>query len=813
MTTTTTGGLRERLAARLPRRGTGQHGTRPGIAPSALVDGLAVVALVLTAMTTLSGTYDGPGYLLAAGLGALAGIGAAALVLWRRAPMVTVALPVVLAAFVVGPPAVLRGTDAHGVPGPTGLREMWDVGIGGWKELLTTLPPLDDTGRLTAVPFLLSLAAAAVGYLVARRWWQPFLPVIGPLGGFAAAAVLGVTDPAGITARALGFGLLSVAWAAERRRRLVVATGGGAMRRMVTGAVLLGAASAVGIGLAPAVTQPASARSVLRDTVVPPIDLADQPSPLADFRRFRPGVGTLADQELLRVTGLPPGTVVRLATVDAYAGTVWAAGQEGVTEEGGVGGGTAASTIASQGRFLRVGARIPESRSGRPVSATMTIGSAYADTPDLRIWVPGVGEPTGIALAGPQAATLTEGLRYNPVTGSAVVLDGLSAGDTVRLDAVLPDESAPTSVGAVGPPTAPNAYTSIVASFVSSTKGVSGTSITALRAVADRLRTTGAYTDGGQGQETFLAGHSLGRLTQFLDEGEPAGNDEQYAAALALVADYLGLPSRVVLGAVPEASGVILGSDVRAYVEVQVAPDRWWTIPPEQFIPPRDKAPQPRNQTEENRAEAAVVPPPNEQHPPSSLEGFALDTTSSSRARSLVADQGWSLPAWAVLALKVASVPIGLVVAWTVLLVGLKALRRLRRSRRGSPGERVAAAWEEVVGVLRDAGVPVAARHTRPELGAAAPHPGVAEVAALTDRLTFGPAPVGDDDAVEAWAQVRRVRGQVAADLRWRDRWRSAVSLRSLLPDRVVTTAPVAPSQVHRSKVSPAIVEPVVDLG
>ncbi len=797
---------------RLPQRRPSQHGARPGISLMAVIDGVAVIALVVTAMTVLTGTFDGPRFLVAVGVGALAGVACGALIHWLRAPLVGLAVPVTLAAFLVGPPTVLRTTDAAGLPGPTGLAEMWHVLVGGWMDLLTTLPPVSSTGRLTAVPFLLSLVSAAVGFLVARRWRHPHLPLIGPALGLLAAIVFGLAAPGGIMVRAIVFGLLAVAWGADRRRRLVVATGGGRLRRMATGAALLAAATAVGVFVAPALIGPASSRTVLRESVVPPLDLSDQPSPLADFRRFRPVSNALADRVLFTVSGLPTDTMVRLATVDAYAGTVWAAGQEGVTEQAGVGADPILQSVASQGRFLRVGSRIPAPETGTPVAGTVTIGAAYAETPDLRIWVPSVGEPTRLEFTGDDAATLSEDLRFNPVTGSALVLDGLAPGDTFRIDAVVPDTEPPTSVGVVGTPTAPTAYSSVVARFVTSTPGASGGALAAVRAVADRLRTTGAYTDGAGAESTFTPGHSLGRISRFLDDVEPAGNDEQYAATLALVADYVGLPARVVLGAVPDAAGAVHGRDVRAYVEVQVDRDRWWTIPPEEFVPSRDKHPEPRPRTEENRAEGAVVPPPNEQRPPSSLEGFALDTTSSSRARSLVADQGWSLPPWAVLALKIAGFPLGALLTWTLALVAVKAFRRTRRARRGGPSSRVAAAWDEVVDVLRDAGMPVAVRHTRPELGASAAQPSVAEVAALADRLTFGPTPVTDDDAARAWAEVGRVRGQVVADRGWRDRWRAAVSLRSLLPDRVTTTTPVAPSDVHRRKVSPASAEPLVDV-
>src|SRR5690606_37918993 len=92
-----------------------------------------------------------------------------------------------------------------------------------------------------------------------------------------------------------------------------------------------------------------------------------------------------------------------------------------------------------------------------------------------------------------------------------------------------------------------------------------------LEAVAAYLREHGAYTNGGPGEGHFLPGHGLGRLGSFLTASTPAGDDEQYAATFALIANYLGIPARVVFGARPDEAGVVRGSSIHAAVEVHVA--------------------------------------------------------------------------------------------------------------------------------------------------------------------------------------------------------------------------------------------------
>ena len=71
-----------------------------------------------------------------------------------------------------------------------------------------------------------------------------------------------------------------------------------------------------------------SPRTVLRDFIVPPFDLSAYPSPLVGFRKFTQDANKLWDQELFRVTGLPEGASIRIATLNDYDGTVWGATDE-----------------------------------------------------------------------------------------------------------------------------------------------------------------------------------------------------------------------------------------------------------------------------------------------------------------------------------------------------------------------------------------------------------------------------------------------------------------------------------------------------
>ncbi|HMM96512.1 transglutaminase-like domain-containing protein [Phycicoccus sp.] len=750
------------------------------------LDAGLVLLLSATALSGFVGTFLGWAWALTAGVGLVVGVLVALGMDRLRAPWWTSVPALAVVALLLAPPLTLRGTEAGAVPSPSSWAAMADTATGGWRRLLTTLPPIDGAGPLSLLPFLLALAAGCAGMLVARRTPAPHLPAVVPAILGVVVAALGVAAPAGVVARGAVLFTGGVVWGAQRARRTVVVHSAHSLERVATAALLLGVVGVVVLGAIPWVGS--SQRQVLREHVAAPFSATDRPSPLAAFRAFRPAGEDLADKTLLTVRGLPSGTLLRLATVDSYSGTVWAAGN--ATETAAVGSGS----------FLRVGARIPRPEGGTPATATVTIGDGWAGRRDLRIWVPTVGSETRLAFSGSRAQDLDDALRYNLDTGAAVLPEGLTAGETYVLDERIgaPDRSVPAT-----PPVDPTLLQP-VARLVAASVGGGGQPIDRVRAVAARLRTIGAYSDGGTGQGTILPGHSIGRLTQFLADAQPAGNDEQYAATLALSAAYLGMPARIVLGAVPGADGVVHGSDVRAWVEVHDGTS-WVLIPPDDFVPPRDRAPDPRQVLDEERNRAATVPPPTAQRPPSSEDGFSLDEGATGRSRTTAPDVGFDLPLWATVAIGVAAVPVLGIPLWTGLLLLLKGTRRLVRSRRGPAAVRTAAAWGDVVDTLRDAGYEVSGRDTRREVARSVGGAALMDTARAVDVATFGPAGADDAAASRAWALAARSRHELAEGRSWRERWRRAVSLASFLPERGRGRVRT-PSGIHAARVAPPVV-------
>ena len=119
-------------------------------------------------------------------------------------------------------------------------------------------------------------------------------------------------------------------------------------------------------------------------------------------------------------------------------------------------------------------------------------------------------------------------------------------------------------------------------------------------ALATYLRDNGRYSNGGGAQSVITAGHGSGRLTSFLEGKQIIGDDEQYAATMALLANAVGVPARVSLDGTVEANGTVYGKDVRADVELDTAEYGWVTLPASQFT--GTKSPQLQTQK--------VTPPP-----------------------------------------------------------------------------------------------------------------------------------------------------------------------------------------------------------
>ena len=255
------------------------------------------------------------------------------------------------------------------------------------------------------------------------------------------------------------------------------------------------------------------------------------------------------------------------------------------------------------------------------MTATVSVpAGGYTD-----VWLPTFGTVTGLDFGGSRADQLADDLRFNVDTNTGVLPEKLQAGDTYTVTALAQkvDAQLPKSVDVADGTVVDSQNLTFIDDKISPwTERVDG-QWEKVVAVAKAMQ-DGAYTDGGAPgdyQNIFLPGHSLRRMTQFMKATQLAGNDEQYAAGLALAANRLGVPARVVLGAEPDANGAIKGKDVHAWVEVARTDGSWQPIYWKQFVPDRNKKPQQLIQKSEEKKTGAQVPPPAANNPPSVLQG------------------------------------------------------------------------------------------------------------------------------------------------------------------------------------------------
>jgi len=780
------------------------HGTRIGAA----TDAAFLTILCSGALAGLHTTFSGWWFLAVGLIGLVLGQSLSHLATMLKLPVLTVAAATAVVYFVVGP-AFLDRSEAIGgaLPSLPALRTLATASVFSWKQLLTTIPPAPGSGTLLAIPLILGLAAGAAGLTTARRLHAAAAPLATPVVLLGVVIALGTREPAQWTLTGLFVAVLCLCWAAVRAARYRAAASRAPknpafvnplrLRKAVAATVLLSLATGGGLLLSPLLPGANGAgRSVLRDNVTPPIDLSAYPSPLVAFRKYTKDANQLWDQTLFTVSGLPAGTPVRIATLDDYNGSVWGAtngpGGDGFQRVGstidpadtGSRSGSGSNTGASSGSGSTL--------TGPTATVTITIAPAYAAAADTNAWLPTAGTPTGVTFDGTDASELAGSFRYNAATSSGLVLTRLQAGDTVTLKTVL----TPTAVGPdaqpYGPPSLTDGDTAVFAGRADAwSKGAVGIDAQ-LNAVGAYLRENGAYSDGGPGETQYLPGHSLGRLIDFLNGPQPVGDDEQYAAAFALIANSLGMPARVVLGAIPEADGAVKGSDVHAWVEIHTADGAWDTIPDSAFMPDPSKRPDVQPPQPIQNAGALIVPPPNAIHPPGTAAQAGASAAGAPPPRT-AASSGltWLLPLLRDLAWVLSPVLVVLLCVGAVR--GLKARRRRRRRTRGTAANRFAAGWRDLVDHARDLGAPIPRTGTRVQqaetLAALGMDPlgtyGLGPLAGSADAAVYGPGDPTEEQAGAFWQELDQARRAMSRASSRRRRLLAVIDIRTLLRPRV----------------------------
>ena len=184
-----------------------------------------IAGLVVGAGLAFGPAYGGTRYLVALGLGALAGLLAALVPTLLRWPGWTTVPAAAVLYLLFGAAAAVPSSAVGGVlPSLESVRLLALGVVTSWKQMLTVAVPVGSSGALLVPAYLSALVCAAVGCLIAVRARHALWALVAPVAMAAAAAALGADAgrPAGAgrhraRARRAGLGGLAatpgrVAW-------------------------------------------------------------------------------------------------------------------------------------------------------------------------------------------------------------------------------------------------------------------------------------------------------------------------------------------------------------------------------------------------------------------------------------------------------------------------------------------------------------------------------------------------------------------------------------------------------------------------
>jgi hypothetical protein len=735
----------------------------PRLPTATAVDLALLLALCATALAGLATTFTGSGFFVVGTTGLLGGAGLARLASALRWPFVAPVLLAVAAFFLLGGVLCLRSQGAV-LPTPRTWGLLTDQVLFGWKDLLTTLPPLDGSGPLLVLPWAIGLASGVLGVLLAQvrsgpAWFVALLPLFAPLALLSAVILIGIDEPQSLWLQGVVFGGLALAWLGLRARRLSAPVRGqsGHASRLVAAGALVGLAGLLALPLGSWASGGDGTRLILREHVDPPFDIGQYASPLSSFRRYvqveKSDPVNVYDKRLFTVEGVRPGTRVRFASLDSYDGVVWGAGN---------------------GRFQRVSSEIHNPVKGHEVEATVHLDEGYSG-----VWLPTVGALQSLRFTGNDTGAESETFRYNLATSTAVVPAGLRGGDSYTFTAVQPDDRlTPASAPSTLVSSAAQAAAFLDTQAVQWSAGESD-AMKRVFAIADHLRREGKYSDGvAPAERIYHPGHHVHRLAEeFVNAPIMVGNDEQYAAVMALLVNKVGVPARVVMGAVVPEGGEVFGRDVSAWVEVQVADGSWRTLPTEAFMD-FDKPAEQQPRTEQQLS-GMMVPPPAPIPPPSTVgEQTDAELNAHLSRHNPSHDGGGWLPGWVRAVLVYAGLPLLVLAALAGSVVGAKALRRRRRRTHERVSARFVGGWRELVDHARDLGASIPSVGTRKEQAVLLPS-GAPPLAREADAHVFGPRAPHEDAATAYWKAVDAERHSMSSAVPRARRWLAAVNLKT----------------------------------
>jgi len=646
---------------------------------------------------------------------------------------------------------------------PTGFGQLADGLVHGPSELLTFALPLVSPRTLLIDPVALTWLAGTVAGIGVTRRWRSTLPCLGLLTAFGlgyAATQRAAGSDALLLETSLGAGLLGCLLAL----RAIQSWRGGTMRALSVPAIAAVGVTVVAALLVQSAAFPKRASEPQR---APTVNDTNPLTPVAFVAGLRPSTSSSPDPVLFRLrTSAPTTGYISLANVDYYDGAGWSFDRT-FRPSGGV-------VPADVDRNGRGGALV--SQSYRIMSGPL------AGNP----WMPYIGRPQRVTNVS---------INIDAPSGMIVPTRRLSGGADYsvrstapgttfeRLDAgrISPDASTPAADVQL-PATLRSTLATIVTALSAETGVPSSDPVVFLQALQRDFRSHYALVapaPSGSRLSQRAGGTGFADVLASILGSQRTATPEQYATLTALLARYLSIPARVVTGfriPVPSGSDAVAAGDydVRAaqawtWTEIAVTGVGWVVLDPS---PTTFRTP-----AGDQTSGGAATPTPTAQP----TQNVLVTTGNGGHAvsgKSAVPHTRLEHGQFVLVLILVAAGLVLLAALGTVL--SRKRLRARRRRHRGSARERVAAAWEETIDQLYEAGLAppgqldaltseeISAR-TRDRFDSLADL--ASSIGTAAESAAFHTAvAVRDDDAEEIWRAQLQVRRGLARRLTWRQR-------------------------------------------
>lgn len=768
--------------------------------------------LLLPGVVASQPTFGGVTGYLPALIGATVGVVIALVAISFQWSMASWFLSMIGAYLIFGGPLAAPETMiSNVVPSFETLRRLTLLVFQSWKDLLTAATPVGDLSGPQAAPLLAGLLVGALTASCAQLTRAVILPLLLPLAWLAFNMAFGVREAPASLWLGVVFGLEMMIWLVAHAIRstrvandvFLVRKSAGFSRltiRVVSVSVVLAFAAAISLAVnvlpchvdrkTPGPAAPPSVamlpcyvdRKVLRDSLEPPLNMRDYASPLMKYRLYEL---TQKKEVLFRVTGMPVGGRLRLATLDSWDGITF-------------------NFSRTSSDFLRTGREIPWREHGDLSRAEVVVESYEGP------WVPSFGSAVRVEFGGAQSIEQSRGFYFSRDAYQGLTTAGLRSGSTFSLEDVIalpssPEEKAAMEGAGVG--SARLAEVQLVPEVIATAANEwtvdAESAFDKLRAIEERFRSEGAYSNGEDNRS--LPGHSAHRLALLMTSRQKVGSDEQYAAAMALMATQLGIPVRVVLGFYPsqpvEGEWMVTGEEAHVWVEAQLEGFGWVMFDP---TPDRDKKPQTDTPKPKPHPKPQVDPPPAPPERIPERDLYIDPEQKETEEEDEPEDSG--LLAALFLAGGVAG---GLLLALSPFLaIALLKSRRCRlRRTRGSTVDRLAGAWAEVLDRARDMGFVVLRSQTRRENLAAlsVSHPNVelSQIAHAVDAAVFGRGASSPEECSRIWDEAEAAKLLLLRTQPWHRRILIRYSTRSLR--RLPKATSASPSGLFRRRIWPKV--------